>query len=179
MHSDRYRTVSLLRHAKSSWRERGLPDHDRPLNERGKRAAALMGDAMLNRNLIPDLVLCSSAARARMTWDLVSEMFPEAVPVQVEKDLYLAAPRTVLDTVRGIAPEVRHVLIVGHNPTMQALALVLTETSSHPARTRIWQKYPTGALTVIRVHWPDWYSAGDGESGDIAEFIRPRDLEKE
>ncbi len=165
MNPDDYRTVSLLRHAKSSWQEEGLSDHDRPLNGRGERAARLMGDAMLERDLIPDLALCSSAVRVRMTWDLVSGAFPDRVPVQVETDFYMAAPRTVLDTVRGVSPEVRHVLIVGHNPTIQALALVLSQTSSHPARDRIWRKYPTGALTAIRVQWPDWYSAGDGDSG--------------
>ncbi len=112
-----------------------------------------------------------------MTWDRVSEALPVPVPVQVETDLYLAAPRTVLDCVRGIAPDVRHVLIVGHNPTMQAVALGLSGTSSHPARDRIWHKYPTGALIVIRVRWPDWYAAGDGETGEIVDYICPRDLE--
>lgn len=176
MHIDDSRTVSLLRHAKSSWEEEGLSDHDRPLNARGERAARLIGDAMLERDLIPDLTICSSAVRARMTWDRVAKALPDCVPVQVETDFYLAAPRTILDTVRGISPEVRHVLIVGHNPTIQALALALSGASSHPARDRIWQKYPTGALTVIRVQWLDWYSAGDGDSGEIVDFVRPRDL---
>src|SRR5215216_1280624 len=114
----------LLRHAKSSHDETGLPDHDRPLAPRGRRAASAIGHHMRERGLTPALVLCSSATRARQTLDGVADGIgsPE---VRVESELYDASSDGLQQRLRRIADDVPSAMLIGHNPAIERLALDL------------------------------------------------------
>lgn len=166
------RRLLLLRHAKSSWADAGTRDHDRPLNDRGRSAAALMGDYLRREGLVPELVLCSSARRTCET--LARLHLSDSVDVVVEPALYLAHPETVLDLVRAVDDVVATVMVVGHNPTTHEVALDLTVDGHPDAIARLGQKYPTGALAVLAVPgaWSDVASA----TATLERFVVPRDL---
>ncbi|MFA5883909.1 MAG: histidine phosphatase family protein [Acidimicrobiia bacterium] len=163
----------LLRHAKSSWTDPGTRDHDRPLNERGRRAAPRIGAYLRDAGLVPDLVLCSSAAR---TCETVARLdLPDSVAVEVTHDLYLAHPDTVVDLVRAVDDAVGTLMVVGHNPTTHEVALDLAGDGDPDALARLGQKYPTGALAVLAVDGP-WRSVAPG-GATLEQLVSPRDLE--
>lgn len=165
----------LLRHAKSSWADPGTRDHERPLNERGRAAADRMGRHLDTAGLVPDLALCSSARRTCET--LARLDLPATVGIAVDPDLYLADPDTVLDRIRAVDEAVTTLLVVGHNPTTQELALDLAGGGAGGPATvhRIAGKYPTGALTVLTVTGP-WAALAPG-TARLDAFVTPRDLE--
>src|ERR1017187_730434 len=123
----------LLRHAKSSWDSAGVPDRDRPLNARGRRAAAAMRRAMREFGLIPDLILVPSAKR---TMETMSALEPgdDTPLIEPMDDLYLASEASLLATLRGVAETVRTVLLIGHNPGMHELAVTLADPRGSPER---------------------------------------------
>lgn len=166
------RRLLLLRHAKSSWADAGIPDHDRPLNGRGRAAAAAMGEYLRSADLVPDLVLCSSARRACET--LARLRLPADVVVDVAHDLYLADPGTVVDQVRLVDDAVATLLVVGHNPTTEELALDLAGPANAGAAQRISAKYPTGALAVLDVAG-QWRDVALGTLS-LTAFVTPSDL---
>lgn len=169
----------LLRHAKSRWDQPGAEDHERELNERGLAAAPKVGRLLRSRDLGPDLALCSTAARARRTWDLAAaELGQDGVPpVQHLRTLYLAEPERMLDLVRRQdAAAARRLVLVGHNPGMHALALGLVGAGEPTARARLAEKFPTAALARIGFPDDDWRAAALGR-GELLDFWRPRELE--
>lgn len=169
----------LFRHAKSSWTDPGRDDHDRPLNPRGAKAAPLIGGFMQAQKLVPDLVLCSPARRARETWKLASAELKAAPRLLMEDALYdFGNGGRILDTVRARADTAKSVMVVGHNPSIERLAQRLIGKGDAKLRKRLAEKYPTGALAVISFETDDWKSIEDGK-GTLAYFIRPRDLAKE
>ena len=111
--------LALVRHAKSSWADPALADHDRPLNARGRRAAALVGEHLRAEGMEPDLVLCSSATRARQTLELF-ELAP-ATDIVIEDQLYGAAARELLVRMRRIPARVGSAMVIGHNPGLEEL----------------------------------------------------------
>jgi len=167
------RRLLLLRHAKSSWADPGTRDHERPLNERGRAAADRMGRHLDTAGLVPDLALCSSARRTCET--LARLDLPATVGIAVDPDLYLADPDTVLDRIRAVDEAVTTLLVVGHNPTTQDLALDLADGGDPATVHRIAGKYPTGALTVLTVTGP-WAALAPG-TARLDAFVTPRDLE--
>jgi phosphohistidine phosphatase len=169
----------LFRHAKSSWTDPGLDDHDRPLNPRGQKAAPLIGRFMREHKLVPDLVLCSPARRARETWKLASTELGAAPRLLVEDGLYdFGNGGRILDTVRGKADSAKSIMVVGHNPSIERLAQRLIGKGDMKLRRRLAEKYPTGALAVVTFETKDWSAIEDGK-GTLSIFIRPRDLAKE
>ena len=118
-------TLALLRHAKSSWSNPTLQDRDRPLATRGVADAPLMGKAMAERGIDPELVLCSSARRTRDTLDLVLPELRVEPKVVYEDALYHASTKEMLDMLRGVQPGANRVMLVGHNPEIHAFALDL------------------------------------------------------
>ena len=112
----------LLRHAKSD-RPSGVADHDRPLNRRGARDAGVVGTYLAHNALIPEQVLCSTAKRTRETWDLARHQLPESPPVNFEERIYEAEPEAILTLLRGTAQKIHSLLVVGHNPGIQRVAL--------------------------------------------------------
>lgn len=166
------RRLLLLRHAKSSWSDATVGDHDRPLNERGRQAAAAMGDALRAEALVPDLVLCSSARRTCETAARLA--LPEATAIEIEHDLYLADPHTLLERVRRVGDGVQTLMVVGHNPTIHDVALELAGDGDPAALAAIAQKFPTGALAVLRVD-TGWRGL-QPDGAFLERFLTPRGL---
>jgi phosphohistidine phosphatase len=168
-------TLSLLRHAKSSWDHPALDDFDRPLSKRGATAAPRMGAYMAAHRVAPDLVLCSPAVRARQTLDLVLPHLSGGPTVVYEDGFYLAASSVLLARIRKIEAKVRHVLIVGHDPGMQGLALELAGSGKGEALKALASKFPTAALAVIRFKGQDWAKVDEG-MGRLDLFVTPKSL---
>jgi phosphohistidine phosphatase len=119
-------TLSLLRHAKSSWADPGLDDYERPLAKRGANAAAEIGKYLKRQKLRPDLILCSGAVRTRATLELVlAELCSPAPEVRYDDALYRTSPAIMLSGLRKIDTPYRHVMMIGHNPELHALSLKL------------------------------------------------------
>jgi len=165
----------LLRHAKSDRSDGGVDDFDRPLAPRGERAAPVMGRYLQARKLIPDLVLCSSALRARRTWDLVLPELKAAPQVAFRKGLYLAPPSRLLAAVRRTPAAVKTLMLIGHNPGMEGLALRLAGGGRAKDLAAMAAKFPSGALAVIAFDLGDWAGTAEG-AGRLETFIRPKDL---
>jgi phosphohistidine phosphatase len=165
--------LTLLRHAKSGWDDSSLSDFARPLNARGRGAARAMGREMRALGLAWDRIVASPAARVTETIDDLTESYGPLAPVYDER-VYLASPETLLDIIRATDDAHESLLLVGHNPGLERLALLLSHGG--PLHDEIALKYPTGALTEIALPIDHWRDAGES-SGTIARFLRPRDLE--
>ena len=169
------KSLTLLRHAKSGWDDGVARDFDRPLNPRGRRAARLVGEKMCASGLVFDLVLASPAKRVTETIEEAAETFGPLAAIYDER-LYLASPATLLDIVHHADDSCTRLLLVGHNPGLEALALILTRKGGSAMRDALEVKYPTGTLAEIRFeaeHWRDVVAGG----GELVRFIRPRDLD--
>jgi phosphohistidine phosphatase len=166
------KTLTLLRHAKSGWDDPALIDFQRPLNARGREAARAMGGEMRRLGLAFDCVLASPAARVTETIGGLAESYGPLQPVYDER-VYLAPVETLLGLVRAADDGCARLLIVGHNPGMERLALLLGRAG--PLRGEIAAKYPTGALAEIAFPIDRWRDIGPG-SGTLERFLRPRDL---
>ena len=136
-------TLSLLRHAKSSWDNPGAKDFDRPLAKRGETAAPRMGAFMAKHGIAPELILCSPAVRARQTLDLVLPHLAGTPTVEYEEAFYLAAPSVLLGRVRKIGAKVHHVMIVGHDPGMQGWPWTSQATGDAETLAALARKFPT------------------------------------
>ncbi|MDE2793578.1 MAG: histidine phosphatase family protein [Gemmatimonadota bacterium] len=164
----------LARHAKSSWGDPSLADHDRPLNGRGRRAAPLVAAALAERGFAPDAVYSSSSQRTRETWELMAPHFCGHPHVEFLSELYLASPRAVLRTIASAPPTANTLMVLGHNPSTHALAAYLARTGNPTQRDRIIRSFPTGAVAVIKLAGDDW---GDAEAGgELLDYIRPKML---
>ncbi len=164
----------LLRHAKSAWPE-NVADHDRPLAERGRKAAPLIGAYMAREKLIPDLALVSPARRARETWDIVRKDLPKAITQRDAPGIYEVPAEAILEVIRTVEPDVRTLLLVGHNPGMEDLAALLAKTGEADALQRMAEKFPTGGLAVIDFEIEEWSEVGLG-GGMLHCFVTPRSL---
>jgi len=168
-------TLCLLRHAKSSWSNPSLPDRERPLATRGVTDAPLMGKAMADRGIDPELVLCSSARRTRDTLALVLPELRVEPKVVYEDALYHSSPETMLEIIHAIQPGSNRVMLVGHNPEIQSLALDLVGAGAKHFRDRLRTKYSTAGLAVINFPSGLWKSV-TVNSGTLNLFLSPRDL---
>jgi len=168
------RRLLLARHAKSSWSDISLADHDRPLNGRGRRSAPLVAAALEERGFIPDVVYSSTSRRTRDTWALMEPRFGGHPHVKYLSGLYHASPRAVLDIVAGAPRTAGTLMVLGHNPSTHALAAHLARGGSREQRDRVVRSFPTGAVAVIQLAEDDWGSASEG--GRILDFIIPRRL---
>jgi phosphohistidine phosphatase len=166
------RSLYLLRHAKSSWDDPAPSDHDRPLAPRGRRAAELIASHLRREGIVPALVLCSSAVRARETLEGIKPALGDRVEVRVERGLYGVPQRELLDRLHAVPDTVDSVMLVGHNPSVQDLALTLCRQS--PALEELELKYPTGALATL-VFEGAWRDLEPG-AAELHAFVRPKDL---
>jgi phosphohistidine phosphatase len=168
--------LAILRHAKSSWDEPDLDDFNRPLNDRGWKAARRMGKELKHRGMRFDLVLSSTAARARETVDGVQEKFDFHAEVRFERRMYGASEEQLLSLIRGLPESVHAPLLVGHNPGLERLIVELTHDDDQGLRDRVTHKYPTGALAMIELPAHHWAKIEAG-SGTIVELIVPKELD--
>lgn len=179
------RKLVLLRHAKSAWP--GGPDHERPLARRGQRNAPVMGRWLRTAGYLPDQVLCSTARRARETWRLAEVGLGCTVPVGLDDRLYEGSAAVLLDVIRHVPPALRTVLVVGHDPAVPELALMLAAVGP-PGRAgaeggtpfaalseRMRAKFPTAAVAVLEFS-QRWDQLAPG-SARLTCFVTPRDLE--
>lgn len=165
----------LLRHAKSSPGDPGQDDHARPLNGRGRRAAARIGELLASGGNALDLALCSSAKRTRETLELVLEGLGVPLDVEIERELYLASSESLLARVRELPDGVANVLLVGHNPGIGELAERLAKRGPAEALAGLREKFPTAALAILRLEGARWSDAGRG--AQLESFVLPRELE--
>jgi phosphohistidine phosphatase len=171
------RQLLLLRHAKSSWDDPKVPDHARPLNARGRQAAAAMRAAMHDLGLAPDVVLVSSARRTLQTMEAL-EPWDDTPLIEPMDALYLSPAPQLLGVLREVADTTRSVLLIGHNPGLHDLAMLLVGTAAinqnGPTIRRLVEGYPTGALTEFAIPGP-WRQLDEG-GGRLLRFLAPRDL---
>ncbi|HST36098.1 MAG TPA: histidine phosphatase family protein [Allosphingosinicella sp.] len=169
------KTLTLLRHAKSSWADPGQSDFERPLNARGRKAARAMGREMRRLGLGFDLILASPAVRVVETLNELAQGYGAAAPTVQDERIYLAAPDTLLALLRAVSDETERLLLAGHNPGLALLALGLGRPGG--LHDLIAAKYPTGALTELHLGIGRWADLALGE-GELVRFVRPRDLEE-
>lgn len=166
--------LTILRHAKSSW-DTPVADFDRPLNARGRKAAVMVGEELKRRGAKFDCVLASPAKRVRETLDQLSHGYGAPLDVHFDERIYLASADNLLDLVRGITDDVGSALIVGHNPGLHRLALLLTRDDGG-LRHRIADNLPTAAVAGVELGATRWSEVEPG-SGELSELILPRDLD--
>lgn len=165
----------LLRHAKSDWSS-ALPDHQRQLNQRGQQAAARMGRYIADQELIPDKVLCSPATRASETWRLVQPALSGAPEANYIDAIYdFGSGTSLLDVLREHGGDADTLMLVGHNPSIEGLAGLLSGTGDEAALASLARKYPTAGLAVIEFEFADWQEISPA-SGNLQRFVRPKEL---
>jgi phosphohistidine phosphatase len=159
------KTLLLLRHAKSSWKDTGLQDFDRPLNGRGKKAAEMIGRFIKKKEIKPDLLISSPAVRARETIETVIKAAKLQSELRFDQRIYEAGPQRLLEIVSQIEEGRSIVLLVGHNPGMEELLHLLTDRVEHMA---------TGTLAGIDLKG-EWSRAGE-EKGTLGWIVKPKEL---
>jgi phosphohistidine phosphatase len=160
------KTLLLLRHAKSSWKETGVQDFDRPLNSRGKKAAEMIGRFIKNKQLAPDLLLSSPAIRARETIEIVVKTAKLRSELRYDERIYEASALRLLEVVSQIEEERKIVVLVGHNPGMEELLKLLTDRVEHMA---------TGTLARIHFKVASWDRVLE-DKGILEWMVRPKEL---
>lgn len=168
------KTLYVLRHAKSDWSESSLKDFDRPLNDRGRKASETIGAEMRRRGVRPDLVLASPALRVRQTLALVQDGYGQAFYVREERRIYAADVSTLIDVVCSIPDDAERAMLVGHNPGLQDLVLLLAD-GPDDLRSNVAERFPTAALAEIRFEFDSWKKVARG-SGQLQSLTKPRDL---
>ena len=161
------KTLLILRHAKSSWRHAELPDFDRPLNKRGKRDAPRMGELLRQADLLPDLILSSSAQRARQTTQAVVDSSGYGGEVRWMDSLYAAPPESYLEALRALDDSLQRVMLVGHNPGLEELLEHLTGAA---------ETLPTAALAQVLLPIQSWSQLDDEINGELLHVWQPRQL---
>jgi phosphohistidine phosphatase len=164
------RQLVLLRHAKSEWPD--VADHERPLAERGRRDAPAVGRWLRTADITPDLVVCSSARRARETWKLASPELRAKVPTRYEQRVYDASPGELIVLVNETPEDVRTLLVIGHNPTVQQLAVSLAGDAEGDALKQVQTDFGTAALAVLEV--PGAWSELEIGGAKLVRFAKPR-----
>lgn len=161
------KTLLVLRHAKSSWNDPALDDHERPLNKRGRRDAPRMGELVREYGLIPDVIISSDAVRARLTAEAVVEAARYAGEILVDHHLYMASPADILSLLRTVREKAETVMIVGHNPGLEKLVEQLTGER---------QDLPTAALAQIGLPIDQWLDLKLSTRGTLVGLWRPEEL---
>ena len=161
------KTLLVLRHAKSSWNDPALADHERPLNKRGRRDAPRMGELVRECGLIPDVVISSDAVRARLTAEAVAEAARYAGEILLDPRLYMACPADILSLLPVMPQNAETVMIVGHNPGLEKLVEQLTGER---------QDLPTATLAQIRLPIDQWRDLKLSTRGTLLGYWRPKEL---
>ena len=161
------KTLLILRHAKSSWEHSELTDHDRPLNKRGKRDAPRMGKLLRVQGLVPDLIISSTAKRARSTAKIVARKSGYKEEVELTSAFYLASPREYISVLRMLSDDYGRVMVVGHNPGMEELVEKLT---GEP------EIMTTAALAHVLLPIDQWSQLGEETAGELVHLWHPREL---
>ena len=161
------KTLLLLRHAKSSWKHPELPDHDRPLNKRGKQDAPRIAKIIRDNGLVPDLIMSSTAKRARKTAKIVAKTCGYADEVTLTPALYHAGPSTYIETLSRQADEHQRIMLVGHNPGLEELLEMLVGKM---------ELIPTATLALVLLPLTQWRKLNHETTGKLINLWRPREI---
>jgi len=161
------KTLLILRHAKSSWKDEELDDHERPLNKRGLNDAPRMGEVIKEHDLVPEYILSSSAVRAHLTAELAAEQCGYEGEIGGGRELYSFASADYLDALEKVDDGYSRVMVVGHNPGLEELAEWLTG---------VYTSLPTATLAVLRLDIEHWSELEEGGVGEMVQVFRPREL---
>jgi phosphohistidine phosphatase len=161
------KTLLILRHAKSSWKHPELTDHDRPLNKRGKRDAPRIGKLVRDNGLMPDLIMSSTAERARKTAKAVAKASGYKSKIELTPAFYHAGPEAYISALRNLSDDYRRIMVVGHNPGMEELLELLT------GRVEVM---PTAALALVSLPVTQWRELSHETIGELINLWRPREL---
>jgi len=161
------KTLLILRHAKSSWKDDALPDHERPLNKRGRQDAPRMGKLLRKHDVLPELILSSTAVRARATVELVVEESLFDGEIEYREDLYAFEPEPFLQALAGLSDHYQRVMVAGHNPALEELLEELTGE---------YLPLPTAALAQVSLAIEHWSEIESGGNGKLVDLWRPKEL---
>jgi phosphohistidine phosphatase len=173
------KTLALFRHAKSDWSDARARDFDRPLNPRGKRGAAAMGQHVFEQGWQFDRIIASPAVRVAETIEIAGRAWGHALPIEWDRRIYLASSATLIDLLRDLAdrPHPESLLMVGHNPGFEDLIFDLVpDDANNPLRAIVEQKFPTAAFAVLECAVDRWADIEPG-CARLTELTRPRDLD--
>jgi len=162
------KTLLLLRHAKSSWKDSDIEDHERPLNKRGKKDAPKMGQLLSSENLLPDLIIASTAKRCRKTTEHVIHASGYRGETHFCNELYEAGSSTLLACLAKQSAEVVRLLMIGHNPGLEELLESLTTT---------YTPLTTAALAYLELPIEAWSEISDTTEAALIKVWQPRELE--
>jgi phosphohistidine phosphatase len=170
------RRLLLFRHAKSERSEPGMEDRARVLIERGRKDAAKIGAYMASHALVPDRVVISPAARTQETWKAAATGFRPAPAAMTVEQLYDATPHGIFAVIKEAPATAHTLLVVGHNPGLQEVALMLIASGDIDTRERLREKLPTSGLVIIDFAFDAW-SKLHPQSGRLERFVSPRSLD--
>lgn len=161
------KNILVMRHAKSSWKDQNLPDHERPLKNRGEKDAEKMGKLLKQKDLIPDLILSSTAQRAKQTAKIVHDACKCKKEIIHLKELYMAEPSDILDAILQHAGDAKTVMVIGHNPGMEAFVQILTDKV---------ETLPTSSIAYLSAKIKKWNELSENGKMDLKKLWRPKDL---
>lgn len=161
------KSLLVLRHAKSDQHGAEVADHNRPLNQRGTRDAGRMGRLVRDENLTPDLIITSTAKRARETVEGIAATSRYAGDITRKRTLYLAGPEAYITVLSGVKDTFQRVMVVGHNPGLEELVERLTGTAT---------TMPTATLVAVTLYITHWRELGPETRGELRGVWRPREL---
>jgi phosphohistidine phosphatase len=167
-------TLYLLRHAKSSWADPTLPDRERPLAPRGRRDGKRIAKHLARLRIQPELVLCSTAERTRETLELIRPALGTTGSTRLEAELYAASSDELLERIRIVPEEVASVMLIGHNPGLQDLALALASAGADLERLKT--KFPTAALATLTLANTPWSKLSEADAL-LAAYVVPKQLD--
>jgi phosphohistidine phosphatase len=168
-------TLTLFRHAKSSWDNHQQHDSERPLNKQGKKDAPRMAAFLTEHGLLPDLILCSPSVRTRQTLSFLLEAFKAEPPILIEDALYHASASMLLHRLQQADADKRHVMLIGHNPGLHVLALNLVGKGLEDPWNRLTKKFPTAGIAVISFGGNQWRNIR-ASRGELLNFVVPKQL---
>jgi phosphohistidine phosphatase len=163
------KTLLLMRHAKSSWKEPNLQDHERPLNKRGLKDAPMMAELLCEKELIPQKILSSSAKRAESTAEILAKACHFTNDITYLNAFYMAEPETYLNKLREMPDELERVMIIGHNPGLEGLLQILSGQV---------ESLPTAAIAHLVLPINRWQDLNENIEGNLVEFWCPRDFKE-
>ena len=170
------KTLTLLRHAKSGWDDTVQRDFDRPLNPKGRRAAATVGRHLRREGVRFDHVIASPALRVQQTLDEVAGGYGQPIEPHWDRRIYLASAATLIDLIRELPDTATAALLVGHNPGLEDLVLLLVPDAAPGLRDAVEEKYPTASVAELRFAADCWADVAEG-GAILHGFTRPRDLD--
>lgn len=159
--------LMIMRHAKSSWKDSELSDHERPLNKRGKKDAPLMGKKLKKESIIPQIILSSSAVRCQMTVEALVEEINFKGEIKYLDLLYMAELETIVDILKDLPEDFKRVMLVGHNPGLEGMVQLLGGKID---------SMPTAAIAYIILPIKKWKDLNKKTEGELAKLWRPRDV---